>query len=295
MTDDKILAFRYDGVSFDFAIGGDETIISETIEASGVWEKNQLSLYEGLIPDDGLFLDVGANVGINSLYAKAKRPNARVIAIEPEPRNFGRLSRNCANSGVEIHQMAIADHHGTIGFAGTGTNAHIAAAGELQVPCDTLDSFSVGLGLGEIDLLKIDVEGYTDIVLEHGGETLSRTRVAIVEFSHGDILSRLHTLDRPPSQALQHSDELFDRLRSAFPFFYYISRHDGLVELERTSDLFEIMFSEARVGDILASREPQTAITALGFGFRNILELKRQNHLRMMQIDDLVTIIKRSV
>lgn len=294
MTDDKTLTFNYSNVSFDFAIGQEETIISETIETSGVWEENQLSLYDSLIPAGGVFLDVGANVGINSLYAKARRPDARVIAVEPEPSNFARLRRNCGGAGVEVHQIAIADHQGTIGFAGTGTNAHIAATGEHQVPCDTLDSFTARRGVGEIDLLKIDVEGYTDVVLESACETLGRTRFAIIEFSHGDIVSRLHALGQSPSRALQHSEELFDKLKLAFPFFYYISRHDGLIELGRTADLFEIMFCEARVGDILASREPQPAISAIAFAFRNILELKRQNHLRMLQIDELVESSKQT-
>lgn len=287
MIDDKLLSFNYEGVIFPFVIDEKEMIISQTIEATGVWEANQLSLYGSIIPENGVFIDIGANVGVNSIYAKVKRRNARVIAVEPEPRNFGRLSQNCADFSIELHNVAIADHRGSIGFAGTGTNAHIAADGEHRVPCDTLDNFTAGLEVETIDLIKIDVEGYTDIVLSNADETLSRTKVAIIEFSHGDILSRLRTLDQPASAALGHSEELFDRLRPHFPYIYYISRDDGLVKLDNTSDLFEIMFSEASVGDILAAREPMSSISAIAFAFRNILELKRQNHLRLLQIEEL--------
>jgi len=287
MIEDKLLTFNYDGVSFPFVIGQQETIISETVEATGVWEDNQLSLYERIIPDRGVFVDVGANVGINSIFAKSKRPDARVVAVEPEPGNFARLKNNCADTGIELHNVAIADHQGSVGFAGTGTNAHIDSDGEHQVPCDTLDAFVESLGVDSIDLLKIDVEGYTDVVLSQATETLRRTRVAIIEFSHGDILSRLESLGQASDRALEHSEALMDRLRPFFPFFYYISRRDGLVQLEKTSDLFEIMFSEAIVGDVLASREPRPSISGLAYAFRNILELKRENHLRMLQMESL--------
>jgi FkbM family methyltransferase len=287
MADDKLLNFNYEGVVFPFVIDGEEEIISQTVESTGVWEENQLSLYEAVIPENGLFIDVGANVGVNSIYAKMKRRNARVIAVEPEPRNFQRLSQNCASLQIELHNMAIADHRGSIGFAGTGTNAHIAASGEHLVPCDTLDGFTERLGVGTIDLIKIDVEGYTDVVLSKAEGTLSRANCAIIEFSHGDILSRLETLQQPASKVLAHSEALFDVLRPHFPYLYYISRRDGLVKLDDTSDLFEIMSSEASVGDILAARVVMPAISALGFAFRNILELKHQNHLRLLEIERL--------
>ena len=287
MRDDKLLSFNYEGVVFPFVIDEKEMIISQTIETTGVWEANQLSLYESIIPENGVFIDIGANVGVNSIYAKIKRPTARVVAVEPEPRNFGRLSKNCADFSIELHNMAIADHRGSIGFAGTGTNAHISPDAEHRVPCDTLDNFTASLEVETISLIKIDVEGYTDVVLSNADETLSRTKVAIIEFSYNDILSRLRVLDQPASKALEHSEELFDRLRPHFSYIYYISRREGLVKLDNTSDLFEIMFSEASVGDILAAREPMSSLSAIAFAFRNILELKRQNHLRLLQVEEL--------
>lgn len=291
MSDDQLLSFDYDGVQFSFAIGEKEMIISSTINETGVWEANQLSLYEAILPEHGVFVDVGANVGVNSIFAKSKRRTARVVAVEPEPGNFERLRQNCGDRSIELHNVAIAGHRGTIGFAGTGTNAHVATDGEHQVACDTLDNFVAGLDVPAIDLLKIDVEGYTDIVLSNAEATLARTRVAIIEFSHGDILSRLQILGQPADDALAHSEELFDRLRPHFPHLYYISRRDGLVKLDDTADLFEIMFSEASVGDVLASRDPMRSISVTAFAFRGILELKHENHLRMLQIEELRTLL----
>ena len=80
---------------------------------------------------------------------------------------------------------------------------------------------------------------------------------------------------------------MFETLKTHFNFIYYISRSDGLIRIDDTSDLFEIMFVEASVGDVLVAREPLPAISALAFAFRNLLELKRENHLRILQVDQL--------
>src|SRR5688572_6336531 len=44
--------------------------------------------------DPKFIVDAGANIGIASIYFATKFPNARVIAIEPEPENFTLLEKN---------------------------------------------------------------------------------------------------------------------------------------------------------------------------------------------------------
>ncbi len=63
-----------------------------------------------------VFVDVGANVGLFSLYVAATAPAARILAIEPEPGNFARLAFNiAANPGVPIVPLSLAlgDAEGT--------------------------------------------------------------------------------------------------------------------------------------------------------------------------------------
>lgn len=47
------------------------------------------------------FVDVGANIGIYSLFAAAKSPNCKILAIEPFEVNFAELIRNVALNGFE--------------------------------------------------------------------------------------------------------------------------------------------------------------------------------------------------
>ncbi|MFJ4524584.1 FkbM family methyltransferase [Streptomyces sp. NPDC088810] len=51
------------------------------------------------LPDAPFTIDVGANIGLFSLYMKQKYPAARIIAFEPAPENYQALRQN-----LELHQ-----------------------------------------------------------------------------------------------------------------------------------------------------------------------------------------------
>ncbi len=48
------------------------------------------------LPADGIFLDVGANIGLFSLYLRDHCPQGRIIAFEPMPACFAALEANLA-------------------------------------------------------------------------------------------------------------------------------------------------------------------------------------------------------
>ncbi|HWM46103.1 MAG TPA: FkbM family methyltransferase [Xanthobacteraceae bacterium] len=125
-----------------------------------------------------VFVDIGANVGLFSLFVAANAgPDARIVAIEPEPGNMARLTFNLgANKTLPIRPLALAvgdeecevaislnrrDRGGTRAHAVTATDA-----GDLvRVPCRPLLSVLREEGLMAVDALKIDVEGMEDRVL----------------------------------------------------------------------------------------------------------------------------------
>jgi FkbM family methyltransferase len=122
-----------------------------------------------------VFVDVGANVGLFSLYVAAIAPAARTLAIEPEPGNFARLAFNiAANPGVPITPLALAlgDAEGTAQIvlnARDRGGTRLAAGGTpdrgVAVRCRPLLAVVTEAGLTSIDALKIDVEGAEDTVL----------------------------------------------------------------------------------------------------------------------------------
>ncbi len=118
-----------------------------------------------------VFLDVGANVGLYSLYvnAYAQRANraAQIIAIEPGVETCSRLEANIAanNANIQIIRAAVSDEPGT-GFLGGGeTNrgeAKLSAQSSEteRVVIDTLPRIARTLGIIRIDAMKVDIEGH---------------------------------------------------------------------------------------------------------------------------------------
>jgi len=66
----------------DFSV---HEIFSEDLSAHGLQ-----------LPPDGVYLDVGANIGLFSLYLRDHCPTARIIAFEPMPAVFAALECNLA-------------------------------------------------------------------------------------------------------------------------------------------------------------------------------------------------------
>lgn len=285
----KTLEFRYKLARFSFEIDEREEIISSTIENTGVWEPYQLDIYEKFLPEKGIFLDVGANVGINSIYARHLRPDLRIIAIEASQGNFSILERNTKNLDIECHFMAVSDVDGIISFGGSGTNARISTdeAATEQVKSRRLDTFAAEADLQSIDLLKIDVEGFADLVLSGAAHTISMAQHIIVEFSTHDIIERFTCgIDRVEDEFLK----IIKDIRSTHPYYYYISRNDGLVKFTDPNDLVEILSTEYGVGDVIFSKKslPNT-LSTFGFAIRKIKELMSENHSRMIEISSLNT------
>jgi FkbM family methyltransferase len=155
----------------------------------------------GLSPG-GTFVDVGANWGYFTLVAAhAVGPGGRVVALEPDPRVHAELRANVARNGIRtvtVLPVAASDRAGEAVLAGyaeadrnRGVSSLVAApAGEaaaFPVRTAPLDDVLDGLGIGPVDLVKIDVEGAEELVLRGmaRGMAEGRYRRILVELHPG--------------------------------------------------------------------------------------------------------------
>lgn len=124
----------------------------------------------------GTFVDIGANVGTFALVmARHVGTNGKVVAVEPHPLTFGRLSFNHAASNatqVRLVQAAAGDSDGELMIETGGGNlgaTHVvtgaASAEAIKVPSLRLTRILDEAGVTQVDSLKIDVEGFEDRVL----------------------------------------------------------------------------------------------------------------------------------
>ena len=140
-----------------------------------IWDAPERAALEAAVnngnSDPFVFLDVGANVGLYSLfvnaYAVATKRTARIIAIEPGLETCGRLEANIAasNADVQIIRAAISDAPGTGHLGGGSENrgeARLVSGGHdvEAVVVDTLARISRANGLTHINAMKLDIEGH---------------------------------------------------------------------------------------------------------------------------------------
>jgi len=205
----------------------DRFIMAQYME-QGTYDREAVQFLKTQLRDGGLFLDVGANVGMYTIPLAAN-PNVQCIAFEPEPNNFlalqSNVARNCLHGNVICHQMAVMEAPGEITFeiSPDNTGDHRirhstdvtdllgeAARETITVRADRLDRLLRGVALESPVVAKIDVQGAELNVLRSAGAVLNSIDVMILEFwPYG-----LRRMGEKP-------DTLLAILREHFPFAGY--------------------------------------------------------------------------
>ena len=137
------------------------------------------------LPPDGVFVDIGANVGLYTLWAGHHLgPGGTRVAFEPHPTTFARLGFNVAANtdtrsprthllplavgGAEDASAALHVHPRNLGansLLPPSSSTLEENGAQLPVPCRSLLTVLDELGVTRIDVLKIDVEGAEDRAL----------------------------------------------------------------------------------------------------------------------------------
>ncbi len=148
-----------------------------------------LDLARAVLPADGVFVDVGANVGIHTL-AVARHLAAgggAVLAFEPHPVNHRLLIHNIHQNRLRhviAENLGLAEAPALLtGTASqSGGNWSLASQGEyrFEVQLVRLDDYLQDHPLPRLDLMKIDVEGAEVRVLRGARKTIERFRPLIV-------------------------------------------------------------------------------------------------------------------
>lgn len=139
------------------------------------------------MPMGSVLYDIGANVGIYSIYAASK--GHRVVAIEPVPANYATLCRNIAMNHFEGLVMPVAMALGRDAgkvlvasrndFAGSA-EALVETAG-LQILSARLDDLIEAYRLPQPTHIKIDTDGNEPEVLSGALDVLRQAHSVILE------------------------------------------------------------------------------------------------------------------
>ncbi|HEX7079455.1 MAG TPA: FkbM family methyltransferase [Gammaproteobacteria bacterium] len=176
-------------------------------------------LLDAVVAEGATVVDVGANVGYNTLYAACLAgPRGRVIAVEPAPDNVAVLERNVAAaalSNVVVAAVAAGRAHGAADLYLRGDTSAVNSlfpescyakvTDVLRVPVAPLDD----LVDGRADVVKIDVEGAELDVLDGMARLARNPRLALIVEWHPVLQSMAgHAADALPRRLLERGWQL---------------------------------------------------------------------------------------
>lgn len=127
------------------------------------------------VPDGGIYVDLGAYNGDTVLrYTRMFPQISEVYAVEPDSRNFRKLSENTSHiENVHYINALISSKEGTLlvdSNKGRGVHALSSDSKGVPVPCTSIDAILKG---SRADFIKFDVEGSELEALRGGVFTIS--------------------------------------------------------------------------------------------------------------------------
>jgi len=156
---------------------------------------------------EGIFLDVGANVGKYSvIIGNQLGKNGKVFAFEPEPSNLKAFKKNLKLNkliNVSIIPLACSDKKGRLKLYLNENNSGGHSLIEKQthfigVEVDTLDNLIEKYKIKKVDLIKIDVEGGEVGVLTGAKKILRKDHPKIIfEAWNEKCLNRIKKILNP--------------------------------------------------------------------------------------------------
>jgi FkbM family methyltransferase len=161
--------------------------------AMGYYDPNNMFFIEEVFSKRvyDAFLDVGANLGFYSLITASCGHDIRIYAFEPHPYTFSLLMKNVSanhnEKQISCYQYALGDHDGSVHFSdipGDPENQVLDFAFHdgsfIEVDLYRGDHFCQEMGILP-QVIKIDVEGYENQVLDGFSSILKEVQILFVE------------------------------------------------------------------------------------------------------------------
>jgi FkbM family methyltransferase len=133
-------------------------------------------------------VDLGANIGDETVKFAMRHPSAKIIAVEPEPGNFSLLVNNAKPYGDRVNPVCAGIWHRDARLsiiAGSSPEAFsVVESPDGAIKARSMVSLIKEFKIGRIDILKIDIEGAEFVLFENGSEDwLTMVDSIIIELS----------------------------------------------------------------------------------------------------------------
>ncbi|MEI6266157.1 MAG: FkbM family methyltransferase [Sphingobacteriia bacterium] len=162
-----------------------DRMIFKEIFIEEIYNKHNIEIEEG-----DTVVDIGANVGLFSVYASYKVGKGKVFAFEPFKENYEILSKQIQLNDLTNlfpHNLGVSSITGeqTLFLSPTNTGGHSIkfdqGASSVIIKTITLSEFCNSNNISRIDFLKIDCEGSEFEILESSPQILDSVKKLVME------------------------------------------------------------------------------------------------------------------
>ncbi len=224
---------------------------------AGYYEPITMLVARELVRASDAFIDVGANVGFYSLALSAFQPGLRVLAFEPNPKNFGLLQANARlNHFEQLACMPLAvsdaDRTAVLYLSPSDMSASLeqdfdpAHGAALEVTTTSLDACLAQSPMPGRLVIKVDVEGHEAAFFKGAEQTIALRKPDII------------------TEVTLHQEDLPISFLKHLGYRFYQITDQGLLPSE---ELAPVTRGRFRFLNCLLSVQPEDKITAL---FRRI-------------------------
>ncbi len=149
--------------------------------------------YTGNDVSDGIFLDVGANIGTTSIYVAKRFKGMRVIGFEPLKENYRLFRTNVSLNelgNVTCENIALSDAEGEMSFIYNKENSgdsHYVEEFELKeverVTTKTIDGYiqEKGINVNDIKMIWMDCQGYEMPILLGAKNVIKKYSIPLLQ------------------------------------------------------------------------------------------------------------------
>jgi FkbM family methyltransferase len=157
-----------------------------------------------LPPDDlrpvGSILDLGSNIGLTMAHFAVLFPEARILGVEPAAANaeLAAMNTKVFGSRCAVLRAAVWHEPGELAFGGDRESGYAVITGKgkaarFTASAVTMDELMARMGGGQVDFVKMDIEGAEREVFKNAGRWPQRVRCLKVEV-HPEKASRLYPI-----------------------------------------------------------------------------------------------------
>jgi FkbM family methyltransferase len=162
-----------------------------------IWILKEYDKHGFKIQKNDVVIDIGAHIGIFSLYASQNCTNGKILCYEPSIENYQLLQHNISENKVNNifpNNSVVSNTTGTVKFYintdNTANSMYDSTSESIQVKSQTLKNIFDSNNLNVCDYLKLDCEGAEyDIIESLPDEYFKKIKQIYIEYHFGDSKS----------------------------------------------------------------------------------------------------------